>query len=257
MSRRLEITRWPARVGGVVVVSEGENSAQLQWQHQISASDFQIGLWDAGEMHELSTQEATATVTIPEPWEQVSETLGVWSSTVYPEFDPDEEAYVGTYEDDPSKVIMLNNRSYSGDIVFYWNTDKGIWRVLRCNSGDSCDYGTPGSTDVRALRTISGSHFPVVQLGGRSRGLGRGLQGRRRGAGGGGERRRHGHLPRSIELRALQPAEQYNAVRDSGGPARRQAIPGSPRHHQRRTRGDVVVPGHGRDGRFRRRAHRR
>ena len=165
-TRALEISRWPARVGGVVVISQGTGGAQLQWQHQINAGDYQIGLWEAGQVSALPLQAATATITIPEVWEQVSETLGVWSGTIYPEFTDDEETYVGTYEDDPSKVVMLQHRRYEGDILYYWNTGIGRWRVLRCKtpSNGGCDYGTPSATDTRQLVTVSSSVFNWFNL---------------------------------------------------------------------------------------------
>ena len=154
--RPLAVTRWPDRVGDLVVVSEGAGSAQLQWQHQINALDFDIGLWQAGQMDDLSAQGVTATVSVPQVWEQISSSLGVWSGSVYPEFD-DARPYVGTYDDDPAKVILLQNYRYTGDILYYWNTDQGIWRVLRCAtpSNGGCDYGAPSSTDTRTLQTIS------------------------------------------------------------------------------------------------------
>ena len=156
--RSLAVTRWPDRVGDLVVVSQGSGSAQLQWQHQIHALDFDIGLWQSGQMDDLSARGVTATVSVPEVWEQISTSVGVWSSSVYPEFD-DENPYIGTYEDDPNKVILLQHYRYTGDILYYWNTALGIWRVLRCAnpSNGGCDYGTPSSTDTRTLQTISSS----------------------------------------------------------------------------------------------------
>ena len=154
--RPLAVTRWPDRVGDLFVVSEGTSSAQLQWQHQIHAIDFDIGLWQAGQMDDLSAQGVTATVAVPQVWEQINTSVGVWSGSVYPEFD-DANPYIGTYDDDPNKVILLNNYRYTDDILYYWHTGLGIWRVLRCASpsGGGCDYGTPSSADTRALVTVS------------------------------------------------------------------------------------------------------
>ena len=154
--RPLAVTRWPDRVGDLFVVSEGTGSAQLQWQHQIHAIDFDIGLWQAGQMDDLSAQGVTATVAVPQVWEQINISVGVWSGSVYPEFD-DANPYIGTYDDDPNKVILLNNYRYTGDILYYWHTGLGIWRVLRCASpsGGGCNYGTPSSADTRALVTVS------------------------------------------------------------------------------------------------------
>ena len=154
--RPLAVTRWPDRVGDLFVVSEGSSSAQLQWQHQIHALDFDIGLWQAGQMDDLSARGVTATVSVPQVWEQITISAGVWSGSVYPEFD-DANPYIGTYDDDPNKVILLNNYRYTDDILYYWHTGLGIWRVLRCASPSNggCDYGTPSSTDTRTLQTIS------------------------------------------------------------------------------------------------------
>ena len=154
--RPLAVTRWPDRVGDLFVVSESSGSAQLQWQHQIHALDFDIGLWQAGQMDDLSAQGVTATVAVPQVWEQITISAGVWSGSVYPEFD-DANPYIGTYDDDPNKVILLNHYRYTGDILYYWHTGLGIWRVLRCASPSNggCDYGTPASADTRTLQTIS------------------------------------------------------------------------------------------------------
>ena len=156
MARPLVVTRWPDRVGDLVVVSEGAGGAQLQWQHQINARSFDIGLWQAGQMDDLSARNVSATVDVPEVWEQISTSVGVWSAAVYPEFDAD-NPYIGAHNEDPNKVILLNHYRYTGDILYYWNTALGIWRVLRCASPSSggCDYGTPSSTDTRTLQTIS------------------------------------------------------------------------------------------------------
>ena len=157
--RPLAVTRWPDRVGDLVVVSESTSGAQLQWQHQIHARAFDIGLWQAGQMDDLSARGVTATVSVPEVWEQIDISLGVWSSTVYPEFD-DQNPYIGAHDEDPNKVILLQHYRYEGDILYYWNTDQGIWRVLRCAnpSNGGCDYGTPSSTDTRTLVTVSSNN---------------------------------------------------------------------------------------------------
>ena len=154
--RPLAVTRWPDRVGDLFVVSEGSGSAQLQWQHQIHAIDFDIGLWQSGQMDDLSAQGVTATVAVPQVWEQINTSVGVWSGSVYPEFDA-ANSYIGTYDDDPNKVILLSNYRYTSDILYYWHTGLGIWRVLRCASPSNggCDYGTPSSADTRALVTVS------------------------------------------------------------------------------------------------------
>jgi len=160
-----DISRLPAQVKGLSVVSQGTDAAQLQWQHQSSALDYEVGLWQAGLIHEVSTLGATATVTIPEVWIQIIESVGFWSGSSYPEFDPD-QPYVGVYDDDPAKVIMLHHREYTGDILYYWNTDLGRWRVLQCKAspGESCNYGTPSSTDTRTLVTVSSSVFSWFTL---------------------------------------------------------------------------------------------
>ena len=160
MARPLVVTRWPDRVGDLVVVSEGAGGAQLQWQHQINARSFDIGLWQAGQMDDLSARNVSATVSVPEVWEQISSSLGVWSAAVYPEFDAD-NPYIGAHNEDPNKVILLNHYRYTGDILYYWNTALGIWRVLRCASPSNggCDYGTPSSTDTRTLQTISSNNL--------------------------------------------------------------------------------------------------
>ena len=163
--RTLMITRWPARVGGVVIQDQGMGSAQMQWQHQVNALDYEIGLWDAGQLHDLAVQGASATVTIPDVWEQVNASLGVLSGDIYPEFDP-ANPYVGPYEDDPAKVILQRNRRYSGNILYYWHTGMGIWRVLRCESptDGGCDYGSPSSAEVRTVVTVRSSIFNWFNL---------------------------------------------------------------------------------------------
>ena len=160
-----DISRLPAQVKGLSVVSQSASGAQLQWQHQGSALDYEVGLWQAGLIHEVSTLGATATVTIPEVWIQIIESVGFWSGSSYPEFDPD-HLYVGVHDEDPAKVIMLHHREYTGDILYYWNTDLGRWRVLQCKAspGESCNYGTPSSTDTRTLVTVSSSVFSWFTL---------------------------------------------------------------------------------------------
>ena len=155
-TRPLSVTRWPDRVGDLFVVSQGMGSVQLQWQHQINALDFNIGIWQAGQMDDLSAQVVTANVMVPEVWEQINTSVGVWSAAVYPEFD-DANPYVGTYDEDPNKVILLYNYGYSGVILYYWHTGLGLWRVLRCASpvNGGCNYGTPSGTDTRSLVTVS------------------------------------------------------------------------------------------------------
>ena len=161
--RKLSISRWPARVGGLTVVSEGTDAVQLLWQHQVSAAEYEIGLWEAGQILPLSLiQGATSTIINPDPWTQIIESVGVNAGATYGKFD-EEQPYIGIYADDPAKLIMLHHRRYSSDFLYYWNTDLGRWRVLRCknptNADDGCDYGTPSSTDVEVLLTISTSIF--------------------------------------------------------------------------------------------------
>ena len=161
--RELSISRWPARVGGLTVVSEGTDAVQLLWQHQVNAAEYEIGLWEAGQILGLSLiQGATSTITNPAPWTQIIESVGVSGGATYGKFD-EERPYVGIYADDPAKLLMLQHRRYSGDILYYWNTELGRWRVLRCktptNADNGCDYGTPASNDVEVLLTISSSVF--------------------------------------------------------------------------------------------------
>ena len=161
--RELSISRWPARVGGLTVVSEGTDAVQLLWQHQVNAAEYEIGLWEAGQILSLSLiQDATSTITTPDVWTQIIESVGVSGGATYGKFD-EERSYVGIYADDPAKLLMLQHRRYSGDILYYWNTGLGRWRVLRCktptNADEGCDYGTPASNDVEALLTISSSVF--------------------------------------------------------------------------------------------------
>ena len=161
--RELSISRWPARVGGLTVVSEGAAAVQLLWQHQVNAAEYELGLWEAGQILALSLiQGATDTITNPAPWTQIIESVGVSGGATYGKFD-EERPYVGIYSDDPAKLLMLQHRRYSGDILYYWNTEMGRWRVLRCktptNADNGCDYGTPASNDVETLLTISSSVF--------------------------------------------------------------------------------------------------
>ena len=163
------LERFPNRIENLTLVSASGSSANISWDIQAEVDGYEVGLWSSGQLFDLPTAGASATISVPDIFEKVPTPFELPSRLTgdYLGSRNVDEDYLGVLTADPSidgtKFNLLEYGPY-----YYYNSRAGIWRTVFRPQGSQARWvdmpggGPTGWLAVYATETDAISHITAM-----------------------------------------------------------------------------------------------